>query len=226
MSGPTPAIDIAVDNDVIIKAACYGLTTRFWPQAGLRYQLGVLGAARYVVAKRIARSRLVGHKTAAQHAFAALLATASILEPTDVEVGLATEMEVMAQRAGLSLDAGESQLVAMTIHRAIPVLETGDKRAIRSIELLLDNVGGLEGIAGKVRCLEQIVLGCLAEPDAPDAVARAVCAEPNVDNALSICFRCYSPPPEGHVLDPEAVTSYIASLRAAAPRVLMRSAAR
>ena len=27
-------VDVAVDNDVIIKAACYGLTATFWPGAG------------------------------------------------------------------------------------------------------------------------------------------------------------------------------------------------
>ena len=45
--------DVAVDNDVLIKAACYGLTT----ELDASRSLGVLGAARYVVAKRIERDR-------------------------------------------------------------------------------------------------------------------------------------------------------------------------
>jgi hypothetical protein len=221
MSGADRPVDVAVDNDIIIKAACYGLTATFWPEAGPTCHLGVLGAARYVVAKRLARAKLVGGSANARSAVDALLSTASTLEPTTAEVTLATQLEVEAQRMGLSLDAGESQLIAMMIHREIPVLETGDKRAIESVELLLDQVTGLLVISGRVRCLEQIVLRCLAEPGASVAIAQAVCGEPDVDKALSICFRCFSPAPEGHALELSAIHSYIAKLRAKAPRVLM-----
>ncbi len=48
----------------------------------------------------------------------------------------------------------------------------------------------------------------------------AVCREPKVDLTLSICFKCYSPPPDGHALDRECLLSYIAALRREAPRML------
>lgn len=214
-------VDIAVDNDVIIKAACYGLTATFWPEADSTCHLGVLGAARYVVAKRLERSSLSGGSERARGDAEALFARAITLEPTSAEVDLATQLEVTAQLMGLSLDAGESQLVAMMVHRGIPVLETGDKRAIASVEFLLDDVAAIVTIAGRVRCLEQIVLRCLAEPGAPASMAHAICAEPGVDKALSICFRCYSPAPEGHAVDLAAINSYLRKLRASAPRVLM-----
>ncbi len=217
----TAVVDIAVDNDVIIKAACYGLTATFWPEAASTCHLGVLGAARYVVAKRLERSPLSDRNERARGEAENLLATAITLEPTSGEIGLATRMEVTAQRMGLSLDAGESQLIAMMVHRGIPVLETGDKRAITSVERLLDQVAGLVTIAGRVRCLEQIVLRCLAEAGTSAAITQAICAEPGVDKALSICFRCYSPAPEGHAVDLAAIHSYLGKLRASAPRVLM-----
>lgn len=213
----TAVVDIAVDNDVIIKAACYGLTATFWPEAVSTCHLGVLGAARYVVAKRL---ELSGGSDRARRDAEALFATATTLEPTSAEVALATQLEVTGQRMGLSLDAGESQLIAMMVHRGIPVLETGDKRAIASVELLLDEVTAIVTIAGRVRCLEQIVLRCLGEPSTPVAMARAICAEPDVDKTLSICFRCYSPAPEGHAVDLAAIHSYLGKLRASAPRVL------
>jgi len=92
----TVEVDLAVDNDVIIKAACYGLTAAFWPEAGSACQLGVLGAARYVVAKRLARMQLVGDNVKAQRAVEALLATARALEPTnapDREILLISDRE-------------------------------------------------------------------------------------------------------------------------------------
>lgn len=217
----TAVVDIAVDNDIIIKAACYGLTATLWPEAASTCHLGVLGAARYVVVKRLERASLSGGSERARGDAEALFATATTLEPTSAEVDLATQLEVTAQRMGLSLDAGESQLIAMMVHRGIPVLETGDKRAIASVELLLDEVAAIVTIAGRVRCLEQIVLRCLGEPGTPAAMAQAICAEPDVDKALSICFRCYSPAPEGHAVDLAAIHSYLGKLRASAPRVLM-----
>ncbi len=56
------------------------------------------------------------------------------MEPTDREVAFATNLELTAQRAGLQLDVGESQLVAIVIERAIATFDTGDKRAIVSLE--------------------------------------------------------------------------------------------
>jgi hypothetical protein len=207
--------DVAVDNDVLIKAACYGLTT----ELDASRSLGVLGAARYVVAKRIDGLALSGDRDSARRAALDLIARSAVLEPTDDELALATAVETTAQRRGLELDAGESQLAAMIIRRGIAVLETGDKRAIRAFEALLDELSDLDVLRGRLRCVEQIVARCLDTASA-DALARAICAEPHVDKALSICFRCFSPPPNGAVLDRDGLESYIAALRGNAQRVL------
>lgn len=212
-SGDVP--DVAVDNDVLIKAASYGLIDELWRTESI----GVLGAARYVVAGRLARMDLAGDRAAAQQAAVAFIDTAAVLEPTDDELRLATRIETTAQRKGLSLDAGESQLAAILLGRAVPLFETGDKRAIRGFEALLDELVELAGLHGKLRSLEQIVLRC-ADAGDPNFLAHAICSEPGVDKSLSICFRCFSPPPYGPALDREGLESYIEALRAAAPRVL------
>jgi hypothetical protein len=211
----TGPLDVAVDNDILIKAACYGLTHELENAR----RLGVLGAAKYVVAGRIKRMPLAGdHNTACASALN-MIARSSVLEPSSDELHLAASVETAAQRRGLELDAGESQLAAMVVHRCIPLLETGDKRAIKGFDALLDEIAELAPLRGRLRCLEQIVFRCADRGD-PDALARAVCAERRVDKALTICCCCFTPPPHGPALDRAGLHSYITALRAAAPRVL------
>ncbi len=212
-SGKRP--DVAVDNDVLIKAASYGLIDEFWPEE----PIGILGAARYVVASGLARMDLARDRAAAQNAAAARIDSATVLEPTGDELLLATQIETTAQRKGLSLDAGESQLAAIILHRSISLLDTGDKRAIRGFETLMNELAELAGLHGRLRSLEQIVVRC-ADAGDPGVLAQAICSEPRVDKTLSICFRCFSPPPHGSVLDRAGLESYIRALREAAPRVL------
>ena len=108
---PSP-IKTAVDNDVILKAVCYGLTSTFWP-ACTRERVGVLGVARYVITRSIEKADLNGDKAVVQAGLSEFLGDSTVLEPTDDEVQLAAEMEREAQEAGLALDAGESQLCSM-----------------------------------------------------------------------------------------------------------------
>jgi len=207
--------DVAVDNDILIKAACYGLTHELEDTR----LLGVLGAAKYVVAGRINRMALAGDRNAACAAALNMIARSSVLEPSSDELHLAASIETAAQRRGLELDAGESQLAAMVVHRCIPLLETGDKRAIKGFDALLDEIAELAPLRGRLRCLEQIVSRCVDRGD-PDALARAVCAEPRVDKTLTICCRCFTPAPHGTALDRAGLDSYVAALRADAPHVL------
>ncbi len=79
-------IEVALDNDVLLKAACYGVALRFWPQAGAQPGVGVLGAARFVLRDAIERAGRVRDRAAAGRALEELLALAAVLEPSDEEV--------------------------------------------------------------------------------------------------------------------------------------------
>jgi predicted nucleic acid-binding protein len=211
---------IAVDNDVIFKAVCYCSTGVFWPTTEGADPIGVLGAARYVVRALLERASLARDKQTAWQVYHAFFASVSNLEPTDQEIRLAAELEFGARRIGASLDPGESQLAAMVVRRDIPVLETGDKRAIISLEQLLDHAEGVLAMAGRIRCLEQIVLRRLADEGVLATLRSAVCGEPAVDKAMTACFACYSDDPPDVEGVAAGLDSYLNALREQAPRAL------
>jgi len=207
-----------VDNDILLKGACYGLLSKFRECIPGSNTVGVLGAARFVVSDRIARAHLNGNREAAQACFKSFLASSESMEPSSEECQMAGLLETSAQRIALNLDAGESQLVAMLVLRTVPLLFTGDKRAIAALEILLNEHSWLEFICGKARCLEQLVVDILAAND-EEEVRTAICNEPAIDKALTICFGCASPKSEvANILG--GLSSYIADLRAKANRIL------
>ncbi len=69
----------------------------------------------------------------------------------------------------------------------------------------------LAKLRGKVLCLEQLVYRLVVSGDA-GAIRTAVCAEPCIDKALTICFSCKSPKvgPESWT---EGLKGYINELR-------------
>lgn len=216
-----PAVGVAVDNDVLLKAACYGLAPRFWARARGNPGAGVLGSARFVLTHVVARGPRVRDKDSANLALEEFFAWAAVLEPTDAELNAAAEVEQLAQRAGLELDVGESQLAAIVAGRGIPLLDTGDKRAVRALEGLIDHSPTCTQLRARVRCLEQLLLGALDEsPDELGIIADDVCAEPEVDKTASICFGCYSCGAAHRDDVRNGLESYIASLRRQAPRIL------
>jgi hypothetical protein len=213
-------IDVAVDNDVVLKAVSYGIADSLWLRTETAPHVGALGAARYVITNAIDRSPTLTRKPAARQALEDFLRVAETLEPTERELALAAELEVTAQMRGLAVDVGESQLTAIVAERGIVALETGDKRAISALEQMLDACEFIGPLRGKVRCLEQIVLNLISSDEAYAGIADLVCAEPDVDTAMSICFGCYSSPAAPRESALEALDSYIATLREDAPRLL------
>jgi hypothetical protein len=215
----SPVVDVAVDNDVLKKALCYGIADLFWQRDDGGVMIGVLGAARFVVAAAIQRAQLNGDLQAALSKLDEVLTESVTLEPSAAEIELAALLETFAQRASLELDGGESQLAAMTALRAIEALHTGDKRAIAALERTLDGVEGLATIAGRVRCVEQLVLDIVDSGTNCEDVGAAVCAEPRVDKALTICFGCHSGGANAATVR-AALASYINDVRRTAPRLL------
>lgn len=205
-----------IDNDVLLKGACYGLLEQL--VVPIYCPPGVLGAAPFVVSKRIAKTALNRNTALAQGILDAFLRSAILLEPSDDEQNMAADFELAAQRTGLSFDSGESQLCAILVSRLVPFLITGDKRAIRSIERLLDSDLRLAALCGKVRCLEQLVRSILSK-DTCSGLRDAICVEPLVDKSLSICFSCTNESAT-HESFTEGLDSYIEALRAEAKRVL------
>jgi hypothetical protein len=131
-----------VDNDIIFKGTCYGLLDEFLsPVCATRDLVGVLGAAQFVVSKKITKKNPKKGIAVALRHLKDFLERVTVVEPTEDEQKMAAEFELAAQRAGLVLDVGESQLCAIVICRLTPLLLTGDKRAIQAIEELLDCEG-------------------------------------------------------------------------------------
>jgi predicted nucleic acid-binding protein len=210
-------VDEALDNDVILKAVRYGATELFWPSAT---RLGVLGAGKYVLAGRIKRENLADTKATIEDDLAAFLDRTEVLEPSEHEVRGAAELEREAQKRSLPLDAGESQLAAMVVERAIAVMSTGDKRAIASFEQLLEAAPWLRALCGRVRCLEQIALAVARDDQTFETLARCVCSDHGADKTMSICFSCYGGRDPLRSAVEQGLVSYIEALRGNALQVL------
>jgi hypothetical protein len=209
-----------VDNDILIKGACYGLLNGLVaPAEVVEARIGILGAARFVVPKQIRRKAPQRGVAAAVSTFEEFLQRSQLLEPTTAEQAMAADLELAAQISGLNLDAGESQLCAIVTLRSVPLLLTGDKRAIRAIESLLGSDNRLGALRQRVKCLEQLVLDLLTALGSTATLRPTICAESHIDKALTICFGCHSPditPQEAEL----GLQSYIDDLRRDAPQIL------
>jgi hypothetical protein len=208
-----------VDNDVLYKGSCYGLLESLLsPVCTADHPSGVLASARFVIPTKIARAALRGDRDLALRRLREFLDRAEPLEPTQEEQTMAADLELIALKLGVSLDVGESQLCTILVLRLVPLFYTGDKRAIVAIEKLLDAETRLLPICGKVVCLEQLFLSVLTRENV-ELLRGAVCGEPDIDIALTICFSCRSEsvPYQSHV---EGLRSYVEDLRRQAIRVL------
>jgi hypothetical protein len=211
-------VDLLVDNDALIKCACYNLIGSLRSQSGNQESVGILGAARFVVIRQLQRDKRIRNPQRAEEAFKQFLMSAAILEPTEVELAIAADFEEHASRIGVSLDGGESMLCAIALSRQWSLVLTGDKRAIHAMEAIQDAVVNARGLQGRVICLEQAVAG-IVHREGADRIRAAVCAEPDVDKAMSICFQCTNPCGLSDFY-PVGLASYIDDARAHAPNIL------
>jgi hypothetical protein len=212
-------VKVLIDNDIIFKGTCYGLLPELIGTVCVEGDaIGVLGAARFVISKRIQRATVNKGADAALSNLEAFLSRTLIIEPTEAEQNLAAELELAALKSGVALDAGESQLCAVAAKRLVDWLLTGDKRAIRAIELLLDFQPTLAAIVGKVKCLEQLVLTAVRSNSTWASLRAKICAEVAVDKALAICLCCASQTTSEDCVS--GLESYIEDLRSEAGRVL------
>jgi hypothetical protein len=211
-----------IDTDVLYKTAAYGLLhglldSHPW---GTDCFL-MLGAALFMVKKKLKKRPPARGAAAAIDEFEAALMSATTIEPSSDEVLFAANLEHAAQQHNVELDQGESLLCAVLLYRGGDYIFSGDKRAIVALQSLL----GLESISVEIRpikqrlvCLEQLFLLLLENLEC-GRVRSAVCAEPNVDKALSNCFNCCS---LNATIESwrDGLNSYIRSLKEQAPDVL------
>lgn len=209
-----------VDNDILLKVSCYGLDREIFSfrSTDTLETMGVLASARFVLPHAIKKRRLTGNPVDAIGRLESLLKRTITIEPTSEELQLAGRLENLALHKGLSLDTGESLLCSVAIAREIPLLATGDKRAIRSIESLYNLDQELSLLYQKIRCLEQLVPRSL-DKGFSNRLRLAICSGLPVDQTLSICFECNTGSAEEKVIR-TALQSYINEMKSQAPNVL------
>lgn len=206
---------VLLDNDVALKAACYALVDEALAIVGRdREPPGVLGVARFVLRRRIERGNGIADPARAMRELELLLANVALLELTEDELAVAADLEAEAQRHELELDGGESQLLAILALRGLPLLLTGDKRAIVAMSVVAKDIA-----AGRIACLEHLMVAILSLAEVA-TVRAAVCGEPHVDKAITACFGCSrSAVTEADVV--EGLASYAGHLSRSAPDVLV-----
>lgn len=208
----------AIDNDVLFKGACYRLLDELASRDSMNSAVGVLGSARFVVPKKIEKANLNGDRAKVLGTLNEFLSRATELEPAESEQKMAADFELAAQKLALNLDIGESQLCAIVVQRALDWLVTGDKRAIAAIEMLLCPEPRLMPLCGRVKCLEQLFADAIGR-HGHATLRSAVCTEPEIDKALTICFSCKSETVDCTDVA-EGLLSYIRDLRERAKQVL------
>lgn len=209
---------VLIDNDVIIKVALYGLGPAFIEvTAPQGTPPAILNVGRFVVRDRLNRDKRFVNKTAAIECFDALLPNLVLLEPSDEELASAAEFEMLATRANLDLDGGESQLLAILLTRMGNLLITGDKRAIHAIALIASGE-----TQRKLACFEQLIASILTLVDT-NTLRRRVCLEPLADKATTICCSCASERALSTSDLLEAIDSYTRHVRSGAAGTLLES---
>jgi hypothetical protein len=203
-----------LDNDVVLKMACYTLADEALAatsQGGA--PAGMLGVGRFVVRGRIERDGRIADRPRARATFEKMLETLFLFEPDEEELAMAADMEAEAQRLDLELDGGESQLLAMLVKRELSALITGDKRAIAAMAVMATVIA-----AQRIVCLEQLLAAILATAGL-GTIRPRICAEPQVDRAVTACFSCFRQAVDEQDVS-EGLFSYIGHLDRSAPGVL------
>lgn len=213
----------AIDTDVLLKAAAYRLANELVTVLEPRGAPATLGLVHLIAAKQLAGKRGLRDRNGAAAELELLLSMLGHLEPDDDEVAMAAELTAHAQRLGLPLDAGEAQLTAIVARRGLPLLVTGDKRAIGALARLAGNGPLHASLVGRLACLEQ-VLAAIAVRIGEDELRTRICAERDIDGAMRLACSCGVEgwdPAQLH----EACDSFIGAVRAEAGDLLVEGSA-
>jgi hypothetical protein len=207
-----------VDTDILLKGSAYGLLEELVAIVPGEGRSALLGAAKFVVPTLINRAVLNKTASVVSGTFQRFIEANEVVEPTEEEQQLSATLESLAQTEAVSLDTGESQLVAILITRGVPFLLTGDKRAIAAMERLIQRDPAFDALTHRVKCLEQLVRDLIRVCNFAE-IRAMICAEPSVDKTLNICLACGSPDVSLQTIC-QGLESYIADLRHRAGTVL------
>lgn len=203
--------EVALDTDVLLKAAAYRIAAELVELMESKGPPAVLGLTHLIAAKQLARKRDIADRAGASAELEAALAVLGRLEPYDDEIALAADLATMAQERGLPLDGGEAQLVAIVARRGLPLMVTGDKRALRALAELIGDGSIRASLAGRLACFEQVMAGIAGSIGAVALRAR-VCAEPDADGAMRLAFSCGRDPWETAQFG-EACVSFVGAVK-------------
>jgi hypothetical protein len=205
---------VLLDNDVVLKMASYRLGSELIiATTDDEVPPSILVVATHVVRSLIDRSKKLLDKGAAKAELEAILDKVQQLEPTQEEIVLAADFEQAADELALEFDGGESLLFAILLKRKARRIVTGDKRAIRALEQISTADGH-----GCIACFEQLI-ATIAASAGHSGLRTNICAEPDTDKAMTVCFSCGQATAKPSNID-DGLSSYINSIRQTAPNVL------
>lgn len=153
---------LLLDADVLIKLSvldCFGeciaaLGFKLAECATMRSMTKSAGVDNQVVRER----RAGGPGKPARRLFKTLLTIPTIDKMTEAEKLLSAAISAAAQKHGLAFDGGEAMLASVAIHRGLPFVTTGDKKAIGSLPVLAQHVVAVARLRGKLLPLEYLLL--------------------------------------------------------------------
>ncbi len=153
---------LLLDADVLIKLSvldCFSeciaaLGFKLADCATMRSMARSAGLDNQVVREQ----RAGGPGKPARRLFKTLSSISTIDKMTDAERLLAAEISAAAQKHGLAFDGGEAMLASVAIHRGLPYVTTGDKKAIGSLPVLALHVDAVCRLQGKLLPLEFLLL--------------------------------------------------------------------
>jgi len=153
---------LLLDADVLIKLSVLDCFSECI--AALGYKLADCATMRSMTRSAgidnqvIREQRAGGPGKPARRLFKTLSSIPTIDKMTEPEKFLAAAIGAASQTHGLPFDGGEALLVSVAIHRGLPYLTTGDKKAIGSLPILAQYVGELAKLQGKLMPLEYLLL--------------------------------------------------------------------
>lgn len=201
------------DNDVVVKLCGYQLCDER-REAVDDIEPAILGTAKFSLVSQVARSRSIKDREAAKLQLDQFLKQATVIEAEADEIELAAKLEEEALRQALPLDTGESQLVAVLAARDLPLLLTGDKRAIKALFVL-----GEPDVDGRLACLEQL-MATLLQKHGIGKIRPKICSEPEIDKTLTLCFSCNADDVKIESVT-EGLASHVRHLRASSGNLLI-----